>query len=140
MQQHEFEAWMQQQRRDAGRWNVDPIHNGRDRDELLVYCPCPDDPTTGLYVSITPERDRARPRQCLGTYAISTGRFHDAVPHIGEAFFRPKVQQGGFGSLHEARLHAAYRLGLPFLLALPHARPEGRRAASPQASIYLPQC
>jgi hypothetical protein len=67
-----WEAYMRSRR---GRWTVDSVHDGRTRD-LIAFCGDPRDPTRGVYVSAS------GPTAWAGTY---TG----ALPHIGDAEFRP---------------------------------------------------
>jgi hypothetical protein len=111
-----FQAWTDRVRCDASCWHVDETQNGRDRDDLLAYCPRPDDPTMGIYVTIEPDEDeRGRP---LPTYRIIAGRYSDADPDISDAAFRRSLIRTGLPSFTEARLHASYRLGMPFLLDL----------------------
>lgn len=70
--------WSAYMRSLRGTWSVDPVHNGSSG-RLLVFRPDQDDATRGVYVELD-----TRTGKC------SAGRYEDAVPHLGDAFFLPR--------------------------------------------------
>ena len=105
MTENEYKAWKNEQKRDAGHWKVDPIHSQREG-TLLAYVAQPADPTRGIYVNIEDN-------------VLSCGTFEDAIPHMGEATYRPK-KQIECADNNTAWKTAIERLGLTFLLAITH--------------------
>jgi hypothetical protein len=71
----DYEMWCALMRINRGRWQVDAIHNGVDRD-LILICPHGFDPSVGIYVEAS-------------GVTMWSGRYEDAIPHIGEAIFHP---------------------------------------------------
>jgi hypothetical protein len=100
----ELDAWTTFTTSNPGAWRVDPVHNGS-HDRLLAYAPAVADPTSGSYVDI----DGARWE--IGTY-------QGAVPHVGEALFRPNAS-GTCRDHLTARLFAADIVGPAVLGVLP---------------------
>lgn len=122
MTEQEFNAWAKFQATNAGHWCVDPIHNGTGGQDLLVYVAQPGDATQGIYVSIhkVPLKpvqgvDGANAKQ----WTLESGRFTDAVPHMGEAHYTIKHRLP-VEDLSDGVRVACERLGLSFLLALTH--------------------
>ena len=105
MTMQEFNNWKRYQMTNAGHWTVDPIRDGVNRSDLLVYNALPQDPTKGIYVLITGE----------GT--LSTGAFEDALPHMGDATYQVK-KFSKFRNKDEAFSYAYQKLGLKFLVKL----------------------
>ena len=106
MTDEEYNSWKQLQMTNAGHWTVDPIHNGTNDQDLLVYVAQPNDPTKGIYVNIDNQK-------------LIAGHFDDAIPHMGEASFTVKTRIP-VKSIDEGMKIAVERLGLEFLLALTH--------------------
>lgn len=100
----EFSAWAKFTMGSAGHWHIDPIHASAE--DFLAFCPLPSEPSSGIYVNIRGG-------------VLETGRYQDAIPHIGEAFFMPKVTKT-FASAADAHKHAIEALGIAFLLAITH--------------------
>jgi len=97
MNKQEFEAWKEHTASSAGRWTVDPVHNGQGRD-LLIHKGGVD----GDYVLVLPD----------GT--LSIGAYAGAVPHIGEALFTPRGAKK-FADFDTALARAIEAGGLAFL-------------------------
>lgn len=74
-------TWSSYMKSLRGKWSVDPIHNGSSG-RILAFRPDADDATRGVYVELD-----------VRTGRCSAGRYEDAVPHLGDAFFRPKWEQ-----------------------------------------------
>ena len=111
MDEAEFEAWAKFTAQSAGNWTLDfaQMHNNG---ISLYYCGLPKDPSRGIYVQITPPGlDKS------GEYSgavLETGRYEDAVPHIGEAVFSTRFSQI-FPTEEEAIRFAISELGMKFL-------------------------
>jgi hypothetical protein len=112
MTEQEFKAWANATRRDAGWWTVDRVHNGRNGNRVLAYCGRPDDPAAGVYVAIDPTVRRGA---LTGTYTLTAGRYQGAMPHIGEALFKPTTVVDGLPSIAAGVCHAAGALKLPVI-------------------------
>ena len=101
----DYVAWERFMRSRRGRWTVDPIHDGEAGRRLLCFCPDATDETRGVFVEV-------------GVNGIvRAGTYEDALPHIGDALFRPRWERD-FGSPREALRVVVERLGVPFLLGL----------------------
>lgn len=75
MDYHEFAAWSAYMRTRRGKWTVDPVHNGQNGMDLMLFCPAMSDATCGVYI--------------LGTgCTVTAGIYHSAEPHMGEAEFQ----------------------------------------------------
>ena len=105
MSPKEYNAWKRFQMTNAGYWTIDPIHNGSDDKDFLVYVASPKDPTSGLYVHISND----------GTF--NAGNFLGALPHMGEAEYFPKVTKK-FDNKIFALSQACENYGLSFLKIL----------------------
>lgn len=100
MTKAEYNAWLAETLRSRERWAVDPIqwlNHGR----LLFYKGGCD----GHYVEI--EREGA----------VTVGTYEGALPHIGEAMFRP-LWEGKFDSQEAALAVVTTRARLPHLVIL----------------------
>ena len=101
----EFEAWKKWTRESAHRWAVDPIHDGRDGRDLLLYI----GGENGKYLRF----DNAE--------TLEIGSYEGAVPHIGEAMFRVEVRMT-FPSRILAVIQGLEIAGRAFIFALPEVR------------------
>ena len=75
------ESWATYMKSLRGQWSIDPVHNGK-QGRILAFRPDADDATRGVYVELD-----------VNTGKCSAGRYEDAYPHIGEAFFMPNWEQ-----------------------------------------------
>lgn len=98
----EFDAWKQWTRESAHRWVVDPIHDGRDDRDLLLYI----GGENGKFLRF----DNAK--------TLEIGSYEGAVPHIGEATFRVDGRMK-FRSRILAVFRATEIAGMAFIHALP---------------------
>ncbi len=107
MSPEEFKAWAGQMKRAAGHWTLDPVslHN---RQEYLFFCGRMDDPSKGIFVEMSHNKDR--------TVELACGQYEGAIPHIGEAMFAPTTRLQ-FPDMEAAIGHALGRMGLSFMLA-----------------------
>ena len=104
MTEKEAAEWTAYMKTLRGRWSVDPIHNGEDDNDLLLFHPNLDDPTLGVYVRVQGAQ-------------VSAGRFSEAIPHMGEALYVPAWEKE-YGSENEAMSAVINRVGVNALLAL----------------------
>ena len=104
MTKEEFNSWAMFMKSNVGKWTVDPIHNGVDRD-LLCFAGRPDDSTKGIFVSVYTD----------GSWSV--GRYWGACPHIGEAIFEDK-SKGKADTMSLAIEHLVNCIGLSFLKGL----------------------
>jgi hypothetical protein len=81
-----------------GKWIVDSIHNGKNRDFLCYLPEAAEDGICGIYVSIIGNRANA-------------GYYSGAIPHIGDAIFTI-VWQKEFTTVNEAFSRVLGRLGI----------------------------
>lgn len=70
----EYAAWESFMKSSAGRWTVDPIHNGRNGVDLLVFRGCESNDGSGVYIRVSDA-------------TVDAGSYAGALPHIGEAMF-----------------------------------------------------
>lgn len=90
--------WKLYMREQRGRWTIDPIHNGRNGQDLLCFVVDQHDPTSGVYIRVYPVNEaevisvdddgepiigKIHARGC-----VEAGTFTGAYPHIGEACFK----------------------------------------------------
>ena len=104
MNSEEYAHWTEFMRSKRGMWQVDPIHDGLDGRDLMVFAGYTTDPSRGVYVRVHGRRSEA-------------GVYEGAVPHIGEALFTPRWT-AYFETVNKAMAATIERLGLPFLTAL----------------------
>lgn len=97
MNKAEFNKWKKHTDSSQGEWLLDPIHNGKNGQEYVFHRGGVD----GQYISID-----------LGVVTI--GDYNGAIPHIGEASFRP-LYSSEYGSDNEACLALIYKGGFDFI-------------------------
>lgn len=102
MTKNEFETWSHFMKASKGKWVLDPVHNGQQGREILLYVVSQNDHTTGVFIRIM---DRH----------VEAGSFCNAVPHIGEALFTSHWSKT-FSSKNEAVTRLFEKLGHSFLL------------------------
>jgi hypothetical protein len=110
MNEVEFRNWSEHMMAAKGHWALDPVslHN---RGEYLYYCGDEADCTQGNYVEISTYKD--------GRGILEIGRYEDALPHIGEAGFIPRLAIA-FPDKEAALKDAIETLGVSFLMAMTH--------------------
>jgi hypothetical protein len=101
MDQQEYQAWQAFMKASRGKWTVDPIHNGVDRD-LIAFRPNTDDHTKGVYIMV----DGAK---------VSAGRYEEALESVTNGIFIPYWQRT-FTSAEEALKTVIERMGVDFLI------------------------
>lgn len=109
MDTQEYQAWNKFMQASKGFWTVDPIHNGVDRDDLILFKCSPNDETRGVYITI---EDRT----------VTSGRFEDGYPFLTDGVFDicwaasfPKGRDDAIAFVLES-------FGLNVLLAMTHGR------------------
>lgn len=75
MDAQEYKAWSDYMKLCRGWWTLDPIHDGINAHDLLVFFANPVHPDEGVYISVS------------RTGLVDAGKFDSAVPHIGDAVF-----------------------------------------------------
>lgn len=72
----EYRAWSQHMKSRRGQWTIDQVHNGVFGNRLLAYLPDADG--QGSYITVALDG------------VMSSGRYRDAIPSIGDAIFSQK--------------------------------------------------
>jgi len=98
MTKQEFENWKAETARSAHKWQIDPIHN--QPTDTLIYKGGED----GHFINVSGNR-------------VVVGTYEGAIPHIGEALFRP-VGTVECRDNKDAWKRLLERAGVPFLLEL----------------------
>ena len=101
MTPEEFAAWKESTRESGHHWTVDPIHDGRDGRDLLLFV----GGESGKFLRFN-NRD-----------TLKIGSYEGAVPHIGEAVFHMD-ERITFDNCVFAVLAATEIAGQAFLVAL----------------------
>ena len=112
MDKNEYVAWQDYMKSRRGKWSIDPIHNGTDRD-LIAFVPSRDDHAKGVYVAIDGP-------------TVTAGHYEDGDPHITEGMFTvewglsvldgTRPRHGCAKPSSEAFKLVAERLGVRFLV------------------------
>ena len=113
----EFDTWKKWTRESAHRWAVDPVHDGREGRDLLLYI----GGENGKFLRF----DNAK--------TLEIGSYEGAIPHIGEATFRVEGRMT-FPSRILAIIRATEIAGRAFILALPDAPGDRGCGSNPTAS------
>lgn len=92
-------TWIDFMKASRGKWTRDPIHNGSEGRDLLLFRPHPQDASKGVFIQVRGPR-------------VSAGTFSEAFPHIGEAAFFPKWTKDCTSS-EEALVLVRTRTGVP---------------------------
>lgn len=100
----DYANWIRFMKASRGRWTVDPIHNGVDRD-LIAFVGKSEDGTAGVYVSVDDDGK------------AQAGDYEGALPHIGDATFTPRWEHK-YEDKDAAIARLSERLGVNFLMGV----------------------